>query len=289
MSEKERDAVTGTETTGHVWDGIKELNTPLPKWWVYVLYATIVWSIGYWIVYPAWPGISGYTRGVMGYNSHAEHAVEVAKAAEAQKVWLDKIAAASVDQISADSELAEFAQNGGRAIFAENCQPCHGAGGQGTPGFPVLADDSWLWGGDLANIEKTIRHGIRSADPDTRVSEMPRFGADQILTPEQIGDVTDYVLSLSGGEADAAAKERGATVFAENCAACHGEQGQGNVELGAPALNDTIWQYGGGTRDGIIAQVTLPRQGVMPAWQGRIRDDWIKMVTIYVHNLGGGQ
>lgn len=288
MSEKERDAVTGTETTGHVWDGIKELNTPLPKWWVYVLYATIVWSIGYWVVYPAWPSLSSYTAGMMGYNSRAEHSAEVAKAAEAQKVWLDKIAASSVDQISADAELAEFAQNGGRAIFAENCAPCHGAGGQGAPGFPVLADDSWLWGGDLANIEMTIRHGIRSADPETRVSDMPRFGADQVLDEAQIADVADYVLSLSGTEVDAAAKDRGATVFAENCAACHGEQGQGMVELGAPALNDTIWQYGG-NRDAIIAQVHLPKQGVMPAWQGRISDDWIKMVTIYVHNLGGGQ
>ncbi len=288
MSEKERDSVTGTETTGHVWDGIRELNTPLPKWWVYVIYASIVWSIGYWVVYPAWPGISGYTRGLLGYSSHADYYKDAAAAAESQKVWLDKIAAASVDQINGDAELVEFAQNGGRAVFAENCAPCHGAGGQGAPGFPVLADDSWLWGGGLANIEKTIRFGIRSTHPDTRVSEMPRFGADQILTPEQIGDVADFVLSLSGAEADAAAKERGATVFTENCVACHGEQGQGNIELGAPALNDTIWQYGG-DRDSIVAQVTLPKQGVMPAWEGRISDNWIKMVAIYVHNLGGGQ
>ncbi len=288
MSEKERDAVTGTETTGHVWDGIKELNTPLPKWWVYVLYATIVWSVGYWIVYPAWPGISGYTRGMFGYSSHGEYHAEAAAAAEAQKVWTDRIAAATLDQINSDAELVEFAQNGGRAVFAENCAPCHGAGGQGAPGFPVLADDSWLWGGDLAAIEQTIRFGIRSAHPDTRVSEMPRFGADQVLDAAQIGDVTDYVLSLSGTEVDAGAKERGGTLYVENCAACHGEQGQGMIELGAPALNDTIWQYGG-DRDSIIAQIHLPKQGVMPTWEGRISDDWIKMVAIYVHNLGGGQ
>jgi cytochrome c oxidase cbb3-type subunit 3 len=288
MSEKERDAVTGTETTGHVWDGIKELNTPLPKWWVYVLYATIVWAIGYWVVYPAWPGISGYTRGMFGYSSHGEYHAEAAAAAEAQKVWTDRIAAASLDQINSDAELVEFAQNGGRAIFAENCAPCHGAGGQGAPGFPVLADDSWLWGGDLAAIEQTIRFGIRSTHPDTRVSEMPRFGADQVLDDAQISDVADYVLSLSGTEVDAGAKARGATLFVENCAACHGEQGQGMIEFGAPALNDTIWQYGG-DRDAVIAQIHLPKQGVMPAWEGRISDDWIKMVSIYVHNLGGGQ
>jgi cytochrome c oxidase cbb3-type subunit 3 len=288
MSEKERDAVTGTETTGHVWDGIKELNTPLPKWWVYVLYASIVWSIGYWIVYPAWPGISGYTRGMFGYSSHAEYHVEAAAAAEAQKVWTDRIASASLEQINGDAELVEFAQNGGRAVFAENCAPCHGAGGQGAPGFPVLADDSWLWGGDLANIEKTIQFGIRSEHANTRVSEMPRFGADQVLEPAQIEDVTDFTLSLSGTEVDPAAKERGAALFTDNCVACHGEQGQGNMELGAPALNDTIWQYGG-DRAAVIAQITLPKQGVMPAWQGRISDDWVKMVAIYVHNLGGGQ
>lgn len=287
-SEKERDAFTGTETTGHTWDGVKELNTPLPKWWLYVLYATIVWSIGYWVVYPAWPGLSGYTRGLLGYSTRASYQQDAAAAAEAQKVWLDRIAVASLEQINSDAELVEFAQNGGRAVFAENCAPCHGAGGQGAPGFPVLADDSWLWGGDLANIEKTIRFGVRSTHAETRVSDMPRFGADQVLDAAQINDVADYVMSLSGTEVDPAIKERGAVLFADNCAACHGEQGQGNMELGAPALNDSIWLYGG-DRAGIVAQIALPKQGVMPVWQGRISDNWIKMVAIYVHNLGGGQ
>lgn len=288
MSEKERDAFTGTETTGHVWDGVKELNTPLPKWWLYVLYATIVWSIGYWIVYPAWPGISDYTRGLFGYSSHGEYHRQAAAAAEAQRAWLDRIAGATLEDINSDAELVEFAHNGGRAIFAENCAPCHGAGGQGAPGFPVLADDSWLWGGDLASIEHTIRYGIRSTHADTRISEMPRFGADAILDAAQVEDVADYTLSLSGTEVDAAAKDRGAPLFAENCAACHGEQGQGSLELGAPALNDSIWLYAG-DRAGIVAQIATPKHGVMPAWEGRISDDWIKMVAIYVHNLGGGQ
>lgn len=185
MSEIERDPVTGTETTGHVWDGIKELNTPLPKWWLYVLYASIVWAIGYWIVYPAWPTLSGYTRGMLGYSTRASFDQQAAAAADAQKVWLDQIAAASVERIAQKPELFDFAQNGGRAVFAENCAPCHGAGGQGAPGYPVLADDSWLWGGGLADIERTIRYGVRSSHPETRTSEMPRFGADQILTAEQ--------------------------------------------------------------------------------------------------------
>jgi cytochrome c oxidase cbb3-type subunit 3 len=288
MSEIERDPVTGTETTGHVWDGIKELNTPLPKWWLYVLYATIVWAIGYWIVYPAWPTVVGYTHGMLGYSTRGTYDRQAAAAAEAQKAWLDRIANASVEQIAQDPELFDFAQNGGRAVFAENCAPCHGAGGQGTRGFPILADDSWLWGGKLSDIEHTIRVGVRSTHPDTRASEMPKFGADQVLAPEQISDVADYVLSLSGGSADAVAAARGAPIFAENCAACHGDKGQGSEELGAPALSDSIWMYDG-DRQSIVAQVTRPRHGVMPTWEGRLNDNWIKMLAVYVHSLSGGQ
>jgi cytochrome c oxidase cbb3-type subunit 3 len=288
MSEIERDPVTGINTTGHVWDGIKELNTPLPKWWLYVLYATIVWAIGYWVVYPAWPSLVGYTHGMLGYSTRASYEQQAVAAADAQKVWLDQIASSSVDQIVQNPELFDFALNGGKAVFAENCAPCHGAGGQGGPGFPILADDSWLWGGKLADIEHTIRVGVRSTHADTRISEMPKFGTDQVLTPEQISDVADYVLTLSGGTADAAAAARGAPLYAENCVACHGDKGQGNQELGAPALNDSIWMYGS-DHQSIVTQITRPKQGVMPTWEGRLSDNWIKMLTVYVHSLSGGQ
>ena len=288
MSEIERDPVTGVNTTGHVWDGIKELNTPLPKWWLYVLYATIVWAIGYWVVYPAWPSLVGYTHGMLGYSTRATYEQQAAVAADAQKVWLDQIASSSVDQIVQNPELFDFASNGGKAVFAENCAPCHGAGGQGGPGFPILADDSWLWGGKLADIERTIRVGVRSTHADTRISEMPKFGTDQVLTPEQISDVADYVLTLSGGTADVAAAARGAPLYAENCVACHGDKGQGNQELGAPALNDSIWMYGS-DHQSIAAQITRPKQGVMPTWEGRLTDNQIKMLTVYVHSLSGGQ
>jgi cytochrome c oxidase cbb3-type subunit 3 len=152
----------------------------------------------------------------------------------------------------------------------------------------MLADDSWLWGGKLANIEQTIRVGVRSEHSETRTSEMPKFGVDQVLTPEQISDVADYVMSLSGTAVDPTAADRGATLFAENCAACHAEKGEGNQEQGAPALNDSIWLYGG-DREAVIAQITGPKHGVMPTWEGRLSDNWIKMLTIYVHSLGGGQ
>jgi cytochrome c oxidase cbb3-type subunit 3 len=284
----EKDSVTGTETTGHEWDGIKELNTPLPKWWLYVFYACIVWSIGYWVIYPAWPSLSGYTRGFLGYNTRAEFADTMAAVQESHRQFTDRIASMSVEEVTADPELLNYSMAGGRAVFGENCAPCHGAGGQGAQGFPVLADDDWIWGGDLAAIQQTVLYGVRSTSDDTRVSDMPKFGVDAILEPAQIGDVAQYVLSLSGRAEDAAAAERGSAVFVEQCALCHGEQGQGMAELGAPNLTDDIWLYGG-SAEAITAQVTNPKQGVMPTWDGRLSETAIKMATVYVHSLGGGQ
>ncbi|WP_374307576.1 cytochrome-c oxidase, cbb3-type subunit III [Dongia sp.] len=288
MAEVERDLATGVQTTGHEWDGIKELNNPLPRWWLLVLYACVIYGLGYTVFYPAWPSLSGYTKGLLAYNSHADFYTETAAAAEAKKQYTDRIAALGVADIAKDPQLLEFSLAGGQAVFNENCAQCHGVGGQGQKGYPVLADDNWLWGGQLADIEQTVRHGIRSEDPDARQSQMPRFGADAVLEPAAINDVAEYVVSLSGGEADAAAKERGAKVFAENCVACHGENAAGNKDLGAPSLTNNIWQFTG-DRAGFVAQITSPRHGVMPAWQGRLNDDLIKMVTVYVHSLGGGQ
>jgi cytochrome c oxidase cbb3-type subunit 3 len=284
----EKDAVTGTETTGHEWDGIKELNTPLPKWWLYVFYATIVWSIGYWVIYPAWPSLGGYTRGVLGYNTRAEFDETMAVAAQSHQQFVDRIAGLDVVGVAADPELLQYAMAGGRAVFGENCAPCHGSGGQGARAFPVLADDDWLWGGDLASIQQTILYGIRSGHDETRVSDMPKFGVDEMLDGAQIADVTQFVLSLGGGAEDAAAAERGAPLFADNCAACHGEQGEGVREMGAPNLADDIWLYGGDAAS-IAAQISNPRQGVMPAWDGRLNETAVKMATVYVHSLGGGE
>jgi cytochrome c oxidase cbb3-type subunit 3 len=289
MSGKEIDSVTGAETTGHVWDGdLKELNKPLPRWWLYVLYATIVWAIGYWIVYPAWPTASGYTKGYLGFSQRAEVSRDVAGARAAQAQYFERIAAAPLADIGNDPELMPFVMAGGAAAFGDNCAPCHGKGAQGSAGYPNLNDDDWLWGGTPEAIEHTIQYGIRSGHPETRDMAMPRFGIDGMLKPQEIADTAQFVLSLSGHSTDTASVERGSKIFADNCAGCHGERGEGNQDMGAPKLSDTIWLYGGNAAD-IEKSIATGRGGAMPYWSGRLDPVTIKMLAAYVHSLGGGK
>lgn len=288
MAAPEKDEITGQETTGHSWDGIQELDTPLPLWWLIVFYASIIWAIGYWVVYPAWPSLSDYTKGVIGYSSRASVATDLAAAKAAQQGFVDRIAKATPADIEKDPKLLEFALAGGKSAFGDNCAPCHGSAAQGSKGYPNLADDDWLWGGRLEDIQQTIRYGIRANNDETRYSEMPAFGRDEILSPEQISDVAEFVLSLSGRADDAAAAKKGAAVFAENCVDCHGAKGTGNREFGAPNLADAIWLYGGDKKT-IVETVTNARRGVMPNWDGRLPATTIKQLAIYVHALGGGE
>ena len=289
MAEKKIDEVTGVETTGHVWDDdLQELNKPLPKWWLYVLYASIVWAIGYWILYPAWPLASDYTRGMLGYSQRAVVMEQVAAGKAAQSEFRNAIAEAELTAIPGKPELLNFALAGGASAFKDNCAPCHGRGAEGYEGYPNLNDDDWIWGGDLEAIHHTIRYGIRNADEDSRQSEMPKFGADELLEKAQINDVAEYVLSLSGAAADKEAAARGTEIYAENCAACHGEAGKGMVELGAPNLADAIWLYGGDKED-VVKSIYTGRGGVMPPWHTRLDDVTIKQLAVYVHSLGGGQ
>lgn len=286
MSEKHIDEISGTETTGHEWDGIKELNTPLPRWWLWTFYACIIWAAGYVIAYPAWPTISG----VLGYTSRGELAgeLEVAKAGQAQ--FLERIDTMEVADIISDDELARFARAGGSSAFKVYCSQCHGSGAAGADGYPNLNDDEWIWGGTPDAIYATIAHGVRyDADDDTRFNEMPNFGADEILEAEQIDAVAHYVASISGGEADSALISEGQTLFEENCASCHGEGGIGEPELGGPALNNAIWLYGESTVAAITAQINAPKHGVMPAWQAKLGDVTVKQLAVYVHSLGGGE
>ncbi len=289
MADKpEIDEVTGIETTGHEWDGIKELNKPLPRWWVWTLYATIIWSIGYWIVYPAWPLATDYTKGLLGYSQRQAVADSLRQARAAQAKFVKAIAETDIAAIRSKPELLRFAVAGGRAAFGDNCAPCHGSGAQGAKGYPNLNDDEWLWGGTIEQIYETIRVGIRADHDDTRSNDMPKFGVDELLTPEQISDVAEYVLSLSGKAADAAAAKRGKAIFAEQCTACHGEDGKGNQELGAPNLTDAIWLYGG-DKASIVESIRTGRGGVMPSWEKRLSPVVMKQLAVYVHALGGGK
>jgi cytochrome c oxidase cbb3-type subunit 3 len=290
MQAEDRDEITGTATTGHTWDGIKELNTPLPRWWLWTFYGTVIWALAYTIAYPAWPMLTSATRGVFGYSSRADLATSLAEARKDQAESLQKITQMPLEEIRKDQGLLEFAIAGGRAAFRVNCVQCHGSGAAGAKGYPNLNDDDWIWGGTLEQIHQTVQHGVRfTTDPDTRDSPpMPAFAADGILNAAQIADVTEFVLQLSGQEHDAAAAGRGATLFTDNCAACHGEKGEGKREAGVPKLADKIWLTGG-DRQAIAAQISRPRLGVMPAWGARLDAATINQLALYVHSLGGGE
>ncbi len=278
-------------TTGHSWDGIEELNNPLPRWWVWVFYATIVWAIGYAIAYPAWPLIKGATPGLLHASTRADVEAEIKRFDDANAGIKAKLVAADLTAIPADKELMAYAEPAGASVFRTNCAQCHGSGAAGVQGkgYPNLLDNDWLWGGDMEAIHTTITHGIRNtSDPDARYSEMPKFGVDGLLEPAQIDAVVEHVLAISGQEHDATLAATGAQVFAENCAACHGDQGKGDRNVGAPNLTDAIWLYGG-DRDTIKHTVTYARFGVMPAWAGRLSEDEIRAVAAYVHSRGGGE
>lgn len=276
-------------TTGHEWDGIREYDTPLPKWWLWTFYASILVALVYVVLYPSIPGFSGYFGGVLDRQERRVFDASMARAAEGQAGMRGKIADASLQEVAADPDMRQFAVAGGRTVFADNCATCHGPGGGGQQGgYPVLADDDWLWGGTLDDIAHSIRVGIRHEGLETRTSLMPEFGTMGLLSNSEIGDVADFVLGLSDQEHDLEAAERGATIYTDNCAACHGPEGMGEQALGAPRLSDAIWLYGSAHAQ-IVAQVRRPRQGVMPAWSGRFDDATIKMLAVYVHSLGGGQ
>ena len=287
MSRKPKIKQGDPDTTGHSWDGIEEFNNPLPRWWLWTLYATIIWAIGYAILYPAWPLISRATPGLLGYSTRAEVAADIKTFEEANAPIEAKLVATSLDAIAADPELANYTRNAGAAVFRINCAQCHGAGAGGAKGFPNLLDNDWLWGGSIDAIYTTVSHGIRNTtDPDARFSQMPAFG--EILSPDEIGEVVNHVRAISGQDHDAALAAKGATIFADNCAVCHGENGQGDREQGAPNLTDAIWLYGGDV-DTLTTTVTKARFGVMPAWTGRLSEADVRAVASYVHGLGGGE
>ncbi|AQR72634.1 cytochrome-c oxidase, cbb3-type subunit III [Sphingomonas sp. LM7] len=289
MAEQRVDEKTGTRTVGHEWDGIEELDTPMPRWWLYTFYATIIFALGYVVAYPAWPLVHDATRGVLGWSSRGEYAREVAAEGVRRSAVREELARIPIERLPENSKLFEAAVAGGASAFKVHCVQCHGSGAAGSKGYPNLNDDDWLWGGDLKMLVATITNGIRQPGNDaTHVSMMPAFGRDQLLKSDEIEDVASYVRIVSGQEKPSASAQRGAALFATNCAVCHGANAKGSRELGAPNLTDKIWLYGG-DRESLVQTITNSRGGVMPAWGTRLDPVTIKMLAAYVHSLGGGE
>jgi cytochrome c oxidase cbb3-type subunit III len=288
MIEEKKDQTNSKKTpktTGHEWDGISEYNIPAPRWWLIVWIVCIIWSVGYWVFYPTWPVSGGNTKGSLNWSQQSQLAESQKEIDVKKAVHLEKISKLSFSQIQKDPQLMEFALNGGRAAFKENCAACHGTGAQGAKGFPNLNDDDWLWGGKIEDIYQTLNFGIRSAHDKTRLNQMPSFGLDKVLKKDEIEAVTEYVMSLSDKSPHNAEGEK---IFKANCVACHGANAKGNRSMGAPNLTDAIWLYGSEKED-IIHTIYYARNGVMPYWIGRLDDNTIKQLTLYVHSLGGGE
>ena len=289
MAERRIDPATGTETVGHEWDGIEELDTPMPRWWLWTLYATIVFAIGYGIAYPAWPLIDRATVGVLGWSSQKQLADELAEQGARKAPMRLALSRIAIERLPEDSRLMQGAIEGGRAAFKVYCVQCHGSGAAGSKGYPNLNDDDWLWGGDIKAIHQTLVDGVRQpGNEQSRTSQMPAFGRDAILQPGQIDDTVSFVRALSGKEPTSASVRRGAKLYADNCAACHAPDGKGSRLLGAPDLTDAIWLFGG-DRESLTQSIANARYGVMPAWGQRLDPVTVKMLAAYVHSLGGGE
>lgn len=288
MADNKIDEVSGIETTGHSWDGIEELNNPLPRWWLWTFYLTIIFSVGYMVWYPAIPLISSATPGLSGVTTRGQIEEELAAVAAGRADIEAEIAATDFEDIRKNEELLRFASASGESLYKVYCTQCHGSGASGSPGFPNLNDDDWIWGGDIESIQFTIAHGVRNDESDdARFSDMPAFGRDEILESGDIAAAAEFVLQLSGQEFDAAEAEHGSVVYEENCAVCHGDAGEGLQELGGPRLTDGIWLYGG-TREEIVTQIREPKHGVMPAWNERLGEAGTKSLALYIYSLGGG-
>lgn len=283
MSVTERDTFSGYMTTGHDWNGITELNSPIPRIVLWFLLVTHAYAVITWVLVPSWPLWNTYTKGLLGGNQQTAVAADIATATAARSDWTMALATDDFANIRTNPDLMARALVTADQLYGTNCQACHGLNGIGGPGYPRLSDNIWLWGSTADEIEITLRYGINSPHPDTRYAQMPAFGRDELLTGAQINTLTDYVLTLSAGVVPNDPSE-GATLFQENCAACHGENGKGVEGVGAPNLTDADWIYGGDAR-AIRLGLVNGRQGVMPAWEQRLSDAEIRMLALYVEGL----
>ena len=271
--------------TGHNWDGVSEYNVPAPRWWLIVWVICIIWAVIYWFFFPAWPTTSGNTKGSLNWTKYSKLNKEQQEIDAKKSVYLEQMSSTPLNEIANDEKLMQFALNTGRSAFRENCSACHGQGAQGAKGYPNLNDDDWLWGGKLDDIYQTLLYGIRSGHELARANQMPSFGLDKVLKKDEINATVEYVLSLSN---KANHNAQGEAIFKANCVACHGNDGKGNQQLGAPNLTDAIWLYGADKKD-VYYTIFYARAGVMPFWKDRLDDNTIKSLAIYVYSLGGGQ
>ena len=292
MEVNERDPFSGRETTGHEWNGIKELDTPVPRGVLMFLIVTHIWAIAWWFLVPAWPLGTTYTPGLLGVDQRTTVQTRVVEGRRDRAGWATRLETEPYDAILADEDLMQTVRQTGRQLFGDNCAACHGQDGKGRANFPDLTDNDWLWGGSPELIEQTMRVGVNTQHPDSRIGQMPAFGRDEMLDREQVRSVAAYVYSLS--HPDYSTPENvdriaaGREVFVATCAACHKENAQGNPEVGAPNLTDGHWLYGGDL-DTIIASVHRGRQGHMPSWDERLTDGDIRTLALYVHDLGTQQ
>jgi cytochrome c oxidase cbb3-type subunit 3 len=292
MAVNERDPVTGRETTGHIWNGIKELDTPVPRGVLMFLIVTHIWAIGWWFLLPAWPLGSTYTKGILGVDQRTTVEAMVAEGRRERASWMAKIETEPYEAVLADPALMETVRQTGNQLFGDNCAACHGRDGRGGAGYPNLSDDDWLWGGTPELIEATVRLGINSTHAESRVAQMLAFGRDGILDRNQVTNVAAYVYSLSHADfltyKTAEQIAAGREVFAANCVACHGDDARGKRDLGAPDLTDNVWLYGGDMQT-IVSSIYGGRTGHMPTWNDRLSDGEIRTLSLYVHDLGTRQ
>jgi cytochrome c oxidase cbb3-type subunit 3 len=289
MEMMERDPVSGRETTGHEWNGIRELDTPVPRGVLMFLIVTHLWAIGYWILMPSWPLGTTYFKGLLGFDQRQTVNSRVMKGQLDRAAWTQRVEAEDYASILKNDELMRAVRASGKQLFGDNCAACHGRDGKGRAGYPDLTDNDWIWGGDPALIEQTMRVGVNSTNQKSRVSQMPAFGRDDVLTGDQVNAVAAYVYSLSHpdyavtntNDRIAAGKE----VFKTTCVACHGADAKGNRDVGAPNLTDAYWLYGGDLET-IIATIHSGREGHMPTWDERLTNAEIRTLALYVYDLG---
>jgi cytochrome c oxidase cbb3-type subunit 3 len=284
---EERDPHSGYLTTGHEWNGIKELNTPVPRLIYVFLALTFVFAVGYWVLMPSFPIGTTYLKGLLGADQRATVAQELRNATASRSEWVRQIETADYRAVQGDADLMRLVRETGRSLFGDNCAACHGADAKGGPGFPNLTSGSWLWGGEPEKIAETLRFGINSDHPDTRISQMLAFGRDGTLSRQEVDAAAAYVRALANPSAASAAAGvlGGQKLFEANCATCHGPQAKGSPEMGAPDLTDASWIYGGDLQS-IRTSIWGGRQGHMPHWDARLSDVDRKILTLYVLDLG---